>query len=88
MAVQQDWVETHRRNFGPVFQAFTHANCRFILICSPLLGSGLPDEERQREWLEQDIPEHADSRLFLATRYPPYLLEPDEPDSDDNISLR
>ena len=34
------------------------------------------------------FPEHADSRLFLATRYPPYLLEPYEPDSYDNISLR
>ena len=24
-AVQQDWIETHRQRFGPVFQAFTHA---------------------------------------------------------------
>lgn len=87
-AVRQDWIDTHRQRFGPVFQAFTHADCRFILVCSPILGSGLPEEARQRAWLEQELAENARSRLFLATHYPPYLLRPDEPDNYDNIGLR
>ena len=87
-AVQQDWIDSYRRRFGPLFQAFAHADCRFILICSPILGSGLPDEEHQREWLEQELAESQRSRLFLATHYPPYLLRPDEPDNYDNIGLQ
>ena len=87
-AVQQNWINMHRQRFGPVFRAFAHASCRFILICSPILGSGLPDEARQREWLEQELAVHAGSRVFLATHYPPYLLKPDEPDNYDNICLR
>lgn len=87
-AVQQNWIDMHRHRFGPVFQAFAHADCRFILICSPILGSGLRVEAHQREWLEQELAESQRSRLFLATHYPPYLLRPDEPDNYDNIGLR
>ncbi|MDE0112491.1 MAG: metallophosphoesterase, partial [Albidovulum sp.] len=87
-SVHQDWIDMHRQRFGAVYRAFTEADCRFILICSPILGSGLPEEARQREWLEQELADNAGARLFLATHYPPYLLKPDEPDNYDNIGRR
>lgn len=87
-AVKEDWIDNYEKRFGAVFLSFSGAGCRFILICSPLFGAGLPIEARQREWLEQELAEHAQSRIFLATHYPPYLLRPDEPEHYDNIGLR
>ena len=87
-AVKEDWIDNYKQRFGAVFLSFAWADCRFILICSPLFGTGLPIEARQREWLEQELEEHAQARLFLATHYPPYLLRPGEPDHYDNIGLR
>ncbi|RMF86124.1 MAG: serine/threonine protein phosphatase [Nitrospinota bacterium] len=83
-------TEANHRRFerfwGATFSAFDHQGCRFILINSPVLNSGLPTEERQRVWLEEELATHQGKRIFLCTHYPLYLTHAREEDHYDNIS--
>jgi hypothetical protein len=73
--------------WGRSFQAFDHADCRFYLINSPILNSGLQCEVDQRQWLESDLAsnQEAGKRVFLFTHYPLYINRPDEAEHYDNI---
>jgi predicted phosphodiesterase len=84
-AVSDDGVALYERYFGAPFSAFDHGDCRFVLINSPVLNSGLESEEAQREWLERELSAAGDRRVFLFTHYPPYILQRDEPTNYDNI---
>jgi len=84
-AVSDDGVALYERYFGAPFSAFDHGDCRFVLINSPVLNSGLAGEEAQRAWLERELAAAGDRRVFLFTHYPPYLLHRDEPTNYDNI---
>ena len=46
-AVTDDGVALYERYFGAPFGAFDHDGCRFVLINSPVLNSGLAGEETQ-----------------------------------------
>ena len=83
--VTDDGVALYERYFGALFSAFDYSDCRFVLINSPVLNSGLSSEEEQRTWLEAELADSAGKRVFLFTHYPPYILEPDEPPNYDNI---
>lgn len=83
--VSDDGVALYERYFGAPFAAFDHEGCRFVLINSPVLNSGLAAEEAQRAWLEGELAAAAGRRVFLFTHYPPYILERDEPSNYDNI---
>jgi 3',5'-cyclic AMP phosphodiesterase CpdA len=84
-AVTDDGVALYERYFGAPFSAFDHEDCRFVLINSPVLNSGLAGEEEQRAWLETELAASKGKRVFLFTHYPPYILERDEPPNYDNI---
>ncbi len=78
-------VALYERYFGAPFSAFDFRDCRFVLINSPVLNSGLASEEDQRTWLEAELADSGGKRVFLFTHYPPYILEPGEPPNYDNI---
>lgn len=84
-AVTDDGIALYERYFGAPFSAFDHGDCRFVLINSPVLNSGLAGEETQREWLEAELSASRGKRVFLFTHYPPYILDRDEPSNYDNI---
>jgi len=84
-AVNDEGMALYERYFGVPYQAFEHGECRFVLINSPVLNSGLAAEEMQREWLERELGDCAGKRVFLFTHYPPYVLGPNEPPNYDNI---
>lgn len=84
-SVTSEWIESYRHWFGAPFQSFSHDDCQFILVNTPAFNSGLPFEAEQKQWLEAELAAHKGQRLFLATHYPPYLLQPDEPSSYDNL---
>ena len=84
-AVSDEGMALYERFFGAPFQAFDYGDCRFVLINSPVLNSGLAAEEQQRRWLEREMAASADKRVFLFTHYPPYILEPHEPPNYDNV---
>ncbi len=82
--VTEAGVALYREYFGAPFSAFDHGDCRFVLINSPVLNSGLASEQDQRAWLEKELAVTG-KRVFLFSHYPPYILDPAEPSNYDNI---
>jgi len=85
--VDSHHIAQYRAAFGPDRQSFDHEDCHFVLINSPLINSGLPEEAEQAAWLEGDLAAAAAAgqRIFLFSHYPPYVSDPAEPGSYDNI---
>lgn len=83
--VCDNYLEIYRAAFGRDFFSFDEGALRFIAINSLLLNSGLADEQRQREWVEQQIGEAAGRRVFLFMHYPPYIHTEGERGSYDNV---
>jgi hypothetical protein len=79
-AAREEFLKT----FGCDRHAFDFRGCRFVMFNSSLINSGLPEEEDQWVWLEDNIPR--EGRCFLALHYPPFLLDADEPDHYDNLA--
>jgi hypothetical protein len=61
--VNEPYQEKLMEHYGPLYQGFDHRGARFVLVYSPILGSGLPNEAEQREWLETDLEKHGEKRL-------------------------
>jgi 3',5'-cyclic AMP phosphodiesterase CpdA len=83
--VRPESVSLYHQHFGASYRSFTHRGCRFVLINSPILNSGLPLEEEQRRWLEVELAEHQGKRIFLFAHYPPFVRDPHEVDHYDNV---
>jgi hypothetical protein len=80
-------IAQYRAAFGPDRQSFDHGDCHFVMINSPLINSGLPEEAEHADWLEADLAaaSAAGKRIFLLSHYPLYVSDPAEPGSYDNI---
>jgi len=84
--VDARFVAAYRQAFGPLWQAFDHGGCRFILHANPILGSGLPEDAAQWRWLEAELVAGRGRRVFFLTHYPLFLTRPDEPEHYDNLA--
>ena len=85
--VNEGYFRDFRKYYGPTYQSFDYRGIHFVLINSPVLNSGLPEENRQKEWLEEDLKQNMGKRNIVFSHYPPYLYQPTEPDNYDNIDL-
>lgn len=83
--VNESYQEKFMEHIGPLYQSFNHRGVHFVLINSPILNSGLPQEAEQREWLEADLEEHGGNRIHVFSHYPPYIYMPHEPNNYDNL---
>ena len=83
--VNEAYQEKFLEYYGPLYQGFDHRGVHFVLVNSPVLGSGLSHEAEQREWLESDLEEHRGNRVHVFSHYPPYIHAPREPSNYDNI---
>jgi 3',5'-cyclic AMP phosphodiesterase CpdA len=83
--VCESFLKTYRAAFGSDYFAFDEGNLRFVIINSLLLNSGLPDEVRQRQWLETQLLQAQNKRVFLFMHYPPYIYRADERGNYDNV---
>lgn len=83
-AVSPHFLAIYREQFGQDFYAFDHHGCRFIVINSQILNSGLADERDQWTWLERQLA--TEQRVFLFKHYPPFLHDADEQEHYDNIA--
>ncbi|MDP2305543.1 MAG: metallophosphoesterase [Pseudomonadota bacterium] len=55
-------------------------------IDTPVLNSGLALEAEQWEWLADTLAKVRGQRIFAFVHYPPFLLEPSEPEHYDNLA--
>lgn len=83
--ITSEFIDTYRRTFGAPWYAFDQGPLHVVVVNAPLINSGLPEEQAQREWLEADLAAHAGRRTFIAIHYPPYVWQADEPGTYDNL---
>ncbi len=83
--VNAEFIALYRKHFGKDYYAVTHEDCHFIVVNAPLMNSGDPAEAEQATWLEHYLSDHAGERMFVFSHYPPYISDPAEPGSYDNI---
>ncbi|MDH3703191.1 MAG: metallophosphoesterase [Alphaproteobacteria bacterium] len=83
-----DYIKLWTKNFGVNYQAFDHQGCRFFMVDTQILNSGLTAEAEQKVWLETEMADAAAQglRIFVHTHYPLYLTAPDEDEHFDNIA--
>jgi hypothetical protein len=75
-----------REHFGDHYYAFDFRGLHFVVVDAQIINSGLRAEAEQRAWLERDLAAHAGQRTFLCLHYPPYVSDPEETESYDNIA--
>ncbi|MCW5575126.1 MAG: metallophosphoesterase [Burkholderiales bacterium] len=83
--VTTEFVNQYRELFGDDFYSFDTNGCHIVMINAQIINSGLPREEEQRSWLEEDFKRHAGGRIFIGIHYPPYVTDRHEASSYDNI---
>lgn len=82
--VCESYLDKYREVFGPDYYAIDHQGIRFLFVNALLFNSGLPADQQQRDWLDQQLAGAA-GRVFVSLHYPPYLLDANEKGSYDNI---
>lgn len=83
--ITRESLAQYRASLGQDYYAFDAHGLHFLVVNSPLIGSGLPEEQEQRDWLAADLAANRGKRMFLFTHYPLYICDPDEISSYDNI---
>jgi predicted phosphodiesterase len=80
-----EWLERFSERFSSGITCFDHRQCRFVLVNSPALDGSVESEAGLSAFLELTLENLDGRRIFLATHYPVFLYEPDEPSHYDNI---
>lgn len=70
--------------FNPPWWCFVRDGLRLVGVDTPVLGSGLPLEQQQWDWLEAELAQPGPKVVFQ--HYPPFLLEPGEAEHYDNLA--
>ena len=83
--IRPAYLERYREAFGADFHSFDEPGFRFVVLNTVLLNSGLPDEQRQREWFEALLEDAGERRVMVFLHYPPFIHTVDEPGNYDNI---
>jgi len=83
--VNEEGLELYERHFGAHYYSFDANGLHIVVINAQIINSGLKAEAEQKAWLELDFAEHAGKRTFVCIHYPPYVSNPDEHGSYDNI---
>jgi len=88
--VSEKFTRRYGQHFGSQWHSFDVGNCRFIIINSSLINSGVTDEQTQANWLEETLQEASiaidGKRVFLFSHYPPFIFSEDEHEHYDNIA--
>ncbi len=83
--VTEEHIALYESHFGKHYYSFDHKGLHVVIVNTPLINSGLDAEREQQAWLEDDLKENAGRRIVLCVHYPPYVSNPDENGSYDNI---
>ena len=80
-------IGVYEKSIGPAFFAEdVLPGVRVIGITSSLLGTNLPSEQKQWDFLEKELQAPRRGITFLLTHYPPFAQSPDETDGYFNIN--
>ncbi|MBF2760195.1 MAG: metallophosphoesterase [Ectothiorhodospiraceae bacterium AqS1] len=85
-SVRTSFLEAWERHFGAQYFHRPVGDIHFIGINAQILGSDLPAEAEQRDWLRRLLEGVRGERIFMGSHYPPFLLHPEEPEHYDNLA--
>ena len=77
--VSREGLDWYHRRFGKSWYSFDQGDCHFVVLNSQIMNGTLPDAAEQEAWVEKDLAEHGEKRLFLLLHMPPYLFDETEP---------
>ena len=75
--VTAEILAQYHQRFGPSWYSFTSGPTHNIILNTQIMNTPLGTE--QRVWLENELPQHSEKRLFVFLPLPPYLWDPAEP---------
>lgn len=83
--VEQRGLDTFESFWGATYRSFDYKDVHFVLLNTSVMNSGMPIEQAQWDWLEQDLAANRGKRIFVFTHYPLYLFDPNEEEHYDNL---
>ena len=78
--VSQETLDIYQRQLGPSWYSFDHHGIHFVALNSQIMNGSLPAATDQKAWLENDLEQHRDKRIFLFMHLPPFFVDRTEPD--------
>lgn len=80
-----EWVtpktlHDYHDQFGRSWYSFDQHGIHGVVLNSQIMNSPLPEAAEQKQWLEADLAEHADKRIFIFMHMPPFFVDEHEPD--------
>ena len=81
-----EWVtpqslDTFHEQFGRSWYSFDRHGIHFVVLNSQIMNGPLPEAAEQQAWLEADLAERADRRIFLFMHMPPFFVQEQEADT-------
>lgn len=83
--VTDEHLSLYESHFGAHYFSVDRNGLHIVVVNAPVMNSGLEAEAAQKAWLEADLAANKDKRTFICIHYPPYVSNPDEGSSYDNI---
>lgn len=78
------YIDKYHSTFGQDYYAFDSGGVHGIVLNALLFNSKLAGEERQQAWLDEQLAQ-TKGRVFVFLHYPPFVYEPGERSSYENI---
>ncbi len=83
---RDDLLARFEDRWGPLWKVVEDRGWRFVIVNTPLMNTGSEREAAQWVWLEEVLAAGDPRRTVVCLHYPPYLLQPDEPEHYDNLA--
>ncbi|MDF2724311.1 MAG: serine/threonine protein phosphatase [Paenibacillus sp.] len=83
--VEQRGLDTFESFWGATYRSFDYKDSHFVLLNTSIMNSGMPIEQAQWDWLEQDLAANRGKRIFVFTHYPLYVFDANEEEHYDNL---
>jgi predicted MPP superfamily phosphohydrolase len=84
--VNRNFLSIFDRHFEKDFRSFEYHDSLFVLLNSQLFNSGLKEEARQQRWVEDQLAQNSNRRIFIFTHYPPFITHHKEQEHYDNLN--
>lgn len=82
IGITSDNLNRYEEVFGSAWWTFDHRNVRFSGLCDMLLGSGLPEERRMIEWMEEQKQRPKVAHHIWIMHYALFVDDAQEPEFD------
>ncbi|MEM7346882.1 MAG: metallophosphoesterase [Chloroflexota bacterium] len=77
--ISPETLARYHAQFGSSWYSFEHAGHHFVVLNAQLMNAPFAEAEAQRNWLEADLADHENDRIFMFLHMPPYLWDEMEP---------